>query len=180
MICGYVETTVKDQAEDMLSDSDLWSEDVWEDEEDFESKRRSIIKRRLESRRREVKKARNEDVKRLPNGMVVNRVSDVLSNWAGTSSTRPKAAIHELDRKGILMAATNKWYPTVEDVSKAIEDCWNDNIGMVGAGAAKFFIGQFGGATKCSLMLYQVTGGTSRARNLVLKFDWPENQVEEF
>jgi len=119
------------------------------------------------------KKSRKfEAVKQLPNGMTANSVADVLSAWADTSWSRPKDAIKELDRKGVLNAATNKWYPTVKDVADAIEDCWDDSIGN-GRGVAEFFIGNFGGATRCSLTLYPISGGTSRARNLTLKFNWP-------
>ena len=119
------------------------------------------------------RKTRNEDVKRLPNKAWANNVCDVLSGWANTSWSNPELAIQKLNRAGVLRNATNRWYPTVDDVADAIRDCWDDNIGAVGAGAAQFFIGNIGGVTKCSLTLYPRTGGTSRARNLVLKFDWP-------
>ena len=105
---------------------------------------------------------------------MANHVSDVLSSWADTSWSRPKDAIRELDRQGILDAATNKWYPSVKDVADAIEDCWDDSIGALGAGAAQFFIGNVGGQTKCSLTIYPISGGNSRARNVTLKFNWPE------
>jgi len=121
------------------------------------------------------KSVRNEDMKRLPNGMTANRVCDVLGGWAGTGWARPANAIRELDRKGILDAAVNKWYPTADAVAKAIESCWNDQIGAIGEGAAQFFIGDIGGVTHCSLTLYPITGGDSRARNLVLKFNWPDD-----
>jgi len=114
-----------------------------------------------------------EAIKQLPNGMIANRVADVLSGWAGTSWSNPEPAIQKLNRAGILRNATNKWYPTVDDVADAIRECWDDRIGIVGAGAAQFFIGNFDGATRCSLTLYPISGGTSRARNLVLKFNWP-------
>ena len=128
---------------------------------------------KLEARVRRLEKLlKNEDIKTLPNGDLANRVSDVLSGWADTSSSNPQAAIRKLDRMGILDAATNRWYPTPEDVAEAIEYCWNDPIAAFGEGVAKFFIGTMDGVTKCNLTLYPITGGTSRARNIVLKFNW--------
>lgn len=120
------------------------------------------------------KSTKNEDVKRLPNGNMANTVADVLAGVTDTSVNKPFSAIDILERMGILDAAVNRWYPTVDDVADAIDECWNDQIGAVGAGAAQFFIGNIGGETKCSLTLYPVSGGDSRARNLVLKFNWPD------
>lgn len=182
-----VENALAAAADIALSDPGYWDyddddfdyddDDDWDDEID-ECRGRSCEsrKRRTESKR-SLRRARNEDVKKLPNGALANRVSDVLSAWADTSWSRPKDAIRELDRKGILDAATNKWYPTVKDVADAIEDCWEDQIGAVGAGTAQFFIGNIGGQTKCSLTLYPVSGGTSRARNIVLKFNWQDEDM---
>ena len=79
-----------------------------------------------------------------------------------------------MGRRGILTASKNKWYDSEKAVAEAIADYWDDQIGMVGQGAAQFFIGNVGGETKCSMTLWPVVGGTSRARNLVLKFAWPE------
>jgi hypothetical protein len=138
--------------------------------------RKPTIEQRI-ARLEKLLSVRNEDVKRLPNGTVANRVCDVLAGWAGTGWSRPRDAVRELDRRGILDAAINKWYPTAADVADAIEDCWNDQIGAVGAGAAQFFIGDIGGVTRCSLTLYPVIGGDSRARNLVLKFNWPDEMM---
>lgn len=181
-----------DYDDDMIDDSqdaedfDMpdWDAADAEDEDDVEmdecdQSRRSALEsriRRLEGAARKMNRRtiKNEDVKRLPDGSVANRVSDVLAAWAGTSWSRPQDAIRELDRQGILDAAVNKWYPTADDVAAAVEDCWDDNIGMVGQGAAQFFIGNVGGETKCSLTLLPILGGTSRARNVVLKFTWPE------
>lgn len=177
-----------DYDDDMIDDSqdaedfDMpdWDKADAEDEIDEcdQSRRPSLESRirRLEgaARRMNHRTSKNEDAKRLPNGTIANRVCDVLSAWADTNWGDARGAIRELDRKGILDAAVNKWYPTVDDVAEAIEDCWNDQIGMVGAGAAQFFIGNVGGETKCSMTLWPVVGGTSRARNLVLKFTWPE------
>lgn len=132
-----------------------------------------MIYKTLEERVRRLEKLlKNEDIKKLPNGALANRVSDVLSSWADTGSSNPQAAIRKLDRMGILDAATNRWYPTAEDIAEAIEDCWDDHIAAFGDGAAKFFIGNMDGDIKCTLILYPVTGGTSRARNVVLKFNW--------
>lgn len=156
-------------------DYDDEDDDDWdEDDEMDECRGRSCEsrKRRTESRR-SPRRARNEDVKRLPNGVNADRVSDVLTGWAGTDWHRPQDAIDKLDREGILEDATNRWYPTVADVAEAIELCWDDSIGAVGKGAARFFMGNIGGKMKCSLTLFPTTGGDSRARNIVLKFDWP-------
>ena len=177
-------------------DEDDWDDDEADDDEDeddnpyydpndededghynfhyWESRKRHARKGKSESRKINRRNIRNEDIKRLPNGAMANRVSDVLAAWADTGLSRPQDAIRELDRKGILDAAVNKWYPDADAVAEAIEDCWDDQIDAVGAGAAQFFIGNIGGITKCSLTLYPVTGGDSRARNLVLKFNWPD------
>ena len=194
---------IADALAEMADDLDLDygddEDDDWEDEDDedddnpyydpddededghynfhyWESQKRHARKSKSESKKA-LRRVRNEDVKKLPNGTLANRVSDVLSAWADTSWSRPRDAIKELDRKGILKAAVNKWYPTVSDVADAIEDCWDDQIGAVGAGTAQFFIGNIGGITKCSLTLYPITGGESRARNLVLKFNWPDEMM---
>ena len=119
---------------------------------------------------------KNEAVKKLPNGADASYVADVLSALTGSGWSNPKAAVRKLKRMGILDAATNKWYPTVDDVADAVEDCWNDSIGN-GRGAAEFFIGNIGGETKCALTLYPITGGDSRARNVTLKFVWPEEEL---
>lgn len=180
-----------DYDDDMIDDSqdaedfDMpdWDKADGEDEMDeCDHSHRSSLEsriRRLEGAARKMSRSttKNEDVKRLPNKAWANHVNDVLSGWAGTGWSDPEGAIKELDRKGILRNATNKWYPTVDDVADAIRDCWDDGIGAVGAGAAQFFIGNIGGVTKCSLTLYPRTGGTSRARNIVLKFDWPEENI---
>lgn len=139
--------------------------------------RLETLLKRKSVKRESSKLMRNESSKRLPSGILANRVCDVLTEWAGTGWSRPHDAIRELERQGVLAAATNKWYPTIDDVKAAVEDCWNDPIGALGAGAAQFFIGDIGGVTKCSLTLYPISGGTSRARNLVLKFNWPEEDM---
>lgn len=164
-------------------DDEDWDDDDDFDEDDMdecsgrncESRKYAIRTRKVESNR-PLKRTKNEAVKQLPNGMTANNVADVLSGFAGTSWSNPRAAIAKLDRMGILDASTNKWYPTVDDVAAAIEDCWDDSIGN-GRGAAEFFIGNFGGATRCSLTLYPISGGTSRARNLTIKFNWPEEDI---
>ena len=119
---------------------------------------------------------KNEAVKQLPNGMTANSVADVLSGFTGVGWSDSRGAVRRLERMGILDAAVNKWYPTVDDVAEAIEDCWDDSIGN-GRGAAEFFIGNIGGETKCSLTLYPISGGNSRARNITLKFVWPEEEM---
>jgi len=144
-----------------LSDDFIHDFDDWYEDDEFESVKRTR------------KPTRNEDVRRLPNKANADRVCDVLSGWAGTSWHRPQEAIDKLDQEGILENATNRWYPTVADVAEAIELCWNDGVGAVGKGAARFFMGNIGGKMKCSLTLFPTTGGDSRARNIVLKFDWP-------
>ena len=179
-----VENALAEAADIALSDPGYWDDDDdWDEDDDWDDEMDECRGRSCESRKRRteskrsLRRTRNEDVKKLPNGALANRVSDVLSAWADTSWSRPKDAIRELDRKGILDAATNKWYPTVKDVADAIEDCWEDQIGAVGAGTAQFFIGNIGGQTKCSLTLYPVSGGTSRARNIVLKFNWQDEDM---
>ena len=159
--------------DDLYDDNDDWDDD-WDDEMDECRGRNCESRKRRTESKRSFRRVRNEDAKRLPNGIMANHVSDVLSSWADTSWSRPKDAIRELDRQGILDAATNKWYPSVKDVADAIEDCWDDSIGALGAGAAQFFIGNVGGQTKCSLTIYPISGGNSRARNVTLKFNWPE------
>ena len=135
---------------------------------------RDFNKPTLESRVARLERIlKNEGAKMLPDGTMVQRVSDVLTGLTGKGWARPREAIRELDRMGILDMATNTFYPTVDDVADAIEDCWNDVIGS-GRGAAEFFIGNFDGTTKCSLTLYPISGGNSRARKITLKFDWPE------
>jgi hypothetical protein len=136
----------------------------------------------LESRVRRLEKklylkCKNEAVKKLPNGESANSVADVLSGFTGVSWNDSKGAIRKLNRMGILDAATNKWYTTVDDIADAIEDCWNDQIGSVGKGAAQFFIGNIGGDVRCSLTIYPISGGDSRARNITLKFNWPKSEM---
>lgn len=174
-----VESALAVAADIALYDPGYWDDDDFDyddedDDEMYERRGRSCEshKRRTESKR-SLRRTRNEDVKRLPNGVNADRVSDVLTGWAGTDWHRPQDAIDKLDREGILEDATNRWYPTVIDVAEAIELCWNDPIGAVGKGAARFFMGNIGGEMKCSLTLFPTTGGDSRARNIVLKFDWP-------
>lgn len=115
------------------------------------------------------KSVKNEDAKMMPNGLVANRVSDVLSGWAEVSRNDVNGALKALDRAGALDRACNRWYPTVDDVMAAIEDCWDDPIAMVGNGAAQFFISNNG---DCALILQPIAGGTSRARQITLKFHW--------
>lgn len=128
---------------------------------------------RLISNRATGKRLKNEDLKKLPNGVNANSVSDVLSGLTGVSRNDYRSAIRKLDRMGLLDAATNEWYPTADDVADGIADCWDDVIGN-GRGAAQFYIGIFDGATRCSLTLYPISGGASRVRNITLKFNWPE------
>ena len=192
-IAGCAEKVCKQEGwkeewdEEEFLDIDDEYEDGMDECRDRNYESRKVIARKAESRKRAVhtskvesnrplKRTKNEAVKQLPNGMTANNVADVLSGFAGTSWSNPRAAIAKLDRMGILDASTNKWYPTVDDVAAAIEDCWNDSIGN-GRGAAEFFIGNFGGATRCSLTLYPISGGTSRARNLTIKFNWPEEDM---
>ena len=153
-----------EMADDMIHDYDDWDED--ESEYD-ESAKRSFGR----------KSVRNEGMKQLPNGMTANRVCDVLATWAGTSRYDKDKAITELGRRGILTASKNKWYDSEKAVAEAIADCWDDQIGAIGEGAAQFCIGDIGGVTHCSLTLWPITGGDSRARNLVLKFNWPDEMM---
>ena len=116
---------------------------------------------------------KNEAIKQLPNGMTANSVADVLSGFTGVGWSDSRGAVRRLERMGILDAAVNKWYPTVDDVAEAIEDCWEDLIGG-GNAVAKFFSNTDDtGVTHCALTLYPRTGlGSSRGRRVVLKFDW--------
>jgi hypothetical protein len=115
------------------------------------------------------KSVKNEDAKMMPNGMIANRVSDVLSGWAEVSRNDVNGALKALDRAGALDRACNRWYPTVDDIMAAVEDCWDDPIAMVGNGAAQFFISNNG---DCALILQPIAGGSSRARQITLKFHW--------
>lgn len=139
----------------------------------WESRKRHARKSKSESRKVNPRRICNEAIKQLPNGMTANSVADVLSGFTGVGWSDSRGAVRKLERMGILDAAVNKWYPTVDDVAEAIEDCWDDSIGN-GRGAAEFFIGNIGGETKCSLTLYPISGGNSRARKITLKFDWSE------
>jgi hypothetical protein len=202
---GYDEIELEDRRNDikrmlsyMASDfiedwGDTWDDDDDEDEDDDDDEtdeereqREADIKglaawakrqrqlRGLESVKRNSRGIRNEGASVLPNGARANTVADVLSSFTDTPSYKSDRAIAELDAMGILDAAINRWYPTADDVADAIDECWNDEIGN-GRGAAKFFIGNIDGQTKCSLTLYPISGGDSPARNLVIKFNWPDS-----
>lgn len=141
---------------------------------DFESCSRRRPRR--ESRVKGRKFSKNEDVyvATLPNGAVANRVQDVLAGFTDSEWHKPDGAIRKLRRMGLLDAATNRQYPTADDVAEAIEDCWEDLIGG-GNAVAKFFSHtDDDGVTHCALTLYPRTGlGNSRGRRVILKFDWP-------
>lgn len=139
-------------------DEDEYDDDEWDEDEYDESHKRTSRK-----------SVKNEDAKMMPNGMIANRVSDVLSGWAEVSRNDVNGALKALDRAGALDRACNRWYPTVDDVMAAVEDCWDDPIAMVGNGAAQFFISNNG---DCALILQPIAGGTSRARQITLKFHW--------
>lgn len=113
------------------------------------------------------KSAKNEDANRIKLG--INRVSDALSGWAGVSRNDVNGALNALDRAGALDRACNRWYPTVDDVMAAVEDCWDDPIAVSGNGVAQFFISNNG---DCALVLQPIAGGSSRARQITLKFHW--------
>ena len=190
---------IADALAEMADDLDLdygdnEDEDDWDDEDDddnpyydpndededghynfhyWESRKRHARKGKSESRKVNRRNIRNEGATTLPNGMMADTVGTVLSQWAGTESYRPEKAIDKLSKAGILKAAINKWYDSERSVANAVDDCWNDQVG----GNAKFFAGNIGGVTKCSLMLYPISGGDSRARNLVLKFNWPDKMA---
>lgn len=117
-------------------------------------------------RRRPVKR---EAVFRLPNGVIANTVADVLSGWADTSRTDPEEAIRELRRMGVLKRATNRWYPTEDDVADAVEFCWEDPIN---SSVAKLFASDFGDFTQMALSLMPPVGGPSRSPDVTLKFTW--------
>lgn len=127
--------------------------------------RRISLLERLVNNRKTVK---NEDAMMLPTGMQANDVGTVLSQWAGTEYYDKDGALDALEEEGVIYDKMSKWYSSIAEVRAAIAQCWEDQIG----GAARFFAGDFGGATKCQLTLYPISGGESRARNLVLKFDW--------
>lgn len=184
---GDIKRKLTHMAGDFVEDwGDTWDDDD-EDEDDEtdeeREQREADIKglaawakrqrqlRGLESVKQHRRGLRNEGTNVLPNGARANTVADVLSSFTDTPSYKSDRAIAELDAMGILDAATNRWYPTADDVANAIDECWNDDIGN-GRSAAKFFVGNIDGQTKCSLTLYPISGGDSRARNLVLKFDW--------
>ena len=154
----------------MVHDED---DEDWDDDYDESFSRR---RPRRESRVKSRKFSKNEDVyvATLPNGAVANRVQDVLSGFTDTQWHRPDGAIKALRRMGILDNATNRQYPTADDVAEAIEDCWEDLIGG-GNAVAKFFSHtDDDGVTHCALTLYPRTGlGSSRGRRVTLKFDWP-------
>lgn len=159
---GYNEDRLE-SARDDISDSlsqmaRVLLDDEWDEDDYYESHKRSSRK-----------SVKNEEAKMLPNGAMANRVSDVLSGWAGVSRNDVNGALKALDRAGALDRACNRWYPTVDDVMLAIEDCWDDPIAMVGNGAAQFFISNNG---DCALILQPIAGGSSRARQITLKFHW--------
>lgn len=139
---------------------------------DFESCSRRRPRR--ESKVKGRKFSKNEDVyvTTLPNGDIANRVQDVLAGFTDTQWHRPDGAIKVLKRMGILDRAVNRWYPNADAVAEAIEDCWEDLIGG-GNAVAKLYTSDDGDVTHCTLTLYPRVGGTSRARNVILKFDWP-------
>ena len=159
-------------------DDEGFAFDKDEDDSYFENRKRKLESRiaRLENIIKSKHIMKNEAVKTLPNGMTANSVSDVLSGFTGVGWNDSKSAVRKLNRMGILDAATNRWYPTTDDVADAIEDCWNDSIGN-GRGAAEFFIGNIGGDVRCSLTIYPISGGDSKARNITLKFNWPKNKM---
>lgn len=109
----------------------------------------------------------NESTLSLPNGKLAYRVSDVLSYFANDPRMNVDTVVRRLIDDGTLGRATNKWYPTVDDVAEAVYDCWDDSLGMFNGGAAQFFMSNYG---DCALTLYPVVGGDSRARKVILKF----------
>lgn len=152
----------------MVHDED---DEDWDDDYDESFSRR---RPRRESKIRGRKFSKNEDVyvTTLPNGDIANRVQDVLAGFTDTQWHRPDGAIKVLKRMGILDRAVNRWYPDADAVAEAIEDCWEDLIGG-GNAVAKLYTSDDGDVTHCTLTLYPRVGGISRARNVILKFDWP-------
>jgi hypothetical protein len=117
------------------------------------------------------KRSCNEAAKRLPNGAVANKVCDVVAALTGRSRMDKVRAVDDLEDMGILdnvVSRGNEW-SNIRDVKDAIISCWDDQIGMEGRGAAQFFIGTFGGKTRCSLTLQPIYGG-----DLTIKFNWPD------
>ena len=149
------------------------------DDYEFESCSRRKNGRRMMKResRRSIKR---EAVLTLPNGMPATTVADVLSGWADTDYHRPEAAIRKLRmaetfdgsgrRENVLAKATNRWYPTEEDVAEAIEDCWRD---PVNSSLAKLFASDFGDYTQMALSIMPATSSSgSRTQDITLKFQW--------
>lgn len=168
-----VEQAIAYKADEILSDPDCW-----DDYFDEACSRRKMGRRRMKREsRRSIKR---EAVLTLPNGMPATTVADVLSGWADTDYHRPEDAIRKLRmaetfdgsgrRENVLAKATNRWYPTEEDVAEAIEDCWRD---PVNSSLAKLFASDFGDYTQMALSIMPAASSSgSRTQDITLKFQW--------